>query len=46
MLAQADSAIIDDGRLTGGASGAVKALDLVGPKQLRDTLAAAESTEI
>ena len=42
MLAQADNAIIDYGRLTGGASGAVKALDLVGPKQLRDTLAAAE----
>ncbi|MBQ6164598.1 MAG: zinc-binding dehydrogenase, partial [Clostridia bacterium] len=33
---------IDDGKLTGKISGATKALDLIGPRNLRDTLTAVE----
>ncbi len=43
FLANADEAILDDGRLTGRLHGVTKALDLVGPRNLRDTLTAVES---
>ncbi len=36
--AGADEAVLDDGRITGKVSGVNKALDLVGPSALRDTL--------
>ena len=42
LIADADEAIIDDGKLTGQISGATKALDLIGPRNLRDTLTAVE----
>ena len=42
LIADADEAIIDDGKLTGKISGATKALDLIGPRNLRDTLTAVE----
>ena len=42
LIAQADEAVIDDGKLTGKISGVTKALDLIGPKSLRDTLTAVE----
>ncbi len=42
LLADADEAVLDDGRLTGMVDGVTKALDLVGPKSLRDTLTAVE----
>lgn len=42
FLDSADEALIDDGRLTGRIRGVTKALDLVGPKSLRDTLSAVE----
>ena len=42
LIADADEAIIDDGKLTGKISGATKALDLIGPRILRDTLTAVE----
>ena len=42
LIAQADEAVIDDGVLTGKINGVTKALDLVGPKSLRDTLTAVE----
>lgn len=42
LLAEADEAVIDDGKLTGKAHGITKALDLIGPRYLRDTLAAVE----
>ncbi len=40
LIAQADEAVLDDGKLTGKISDVTKALDLVGPKSLRDTLTA------
>ena len=46
LIAQADEAVIDDGKLTGKISGVTKALDLVGPKSLRDTLTAVEKGAI
>lgn len=42
LIAEADEAVLDDGRLTGRVRGATKALDLVGPRNLRDTLTAVE----
>ena len=42
LIAEADEAIIDDGKLTGRIKGVTKALDLVGPHNLRDTLTAVE----
>ena len=42
LLTDADEAVLDDGTLSGEVSGVTKALDLVGPKYLRDTLRAVE----
>ncbi|MCR5826043.1 MAG: zinc-binding dehydrogenase [Oscillospiraceae bacterium] len=42
LLADADRAVLDDGTLAGKLRGVTKALDLVGPKYLRDTLRAVE----
>ena len=42
LLAKADEAVLDDGRLTGKIHGVTKALDLVGPRNLKDTLASVE----
>ncbi len=42
LIAEADEAVIDDGKLIGKIRGVTKALDLVGPKSLRDTLTAVE----
>ena len=46
LIADADETIIDDGKLTGKINGVTKALDLVGPKSLRDTLTAVEKSGI
>ena len=46
LLAEADEAILDDGKLTGKVRGATKALDLVGPRNLKDTLTAVEKDGI
>ncbi|MCR5783353.1 MAG: zinc-binding dehydrogenase [Clostridia bacterium] len=42
LLKEADEAVLDDGNLTGKVGGATKALDLVGPRNLKDTLTAVE----
>lgn len=42
LIAEADKTLIDDGKLTGKIHDATKALDLIGPKNLRDTLTAVE----
>lgn len=42
LLDGADSAVVDDGHLAGKIRGVTKALDLVGPRNLKDTLAAVE----
>lgn len=42
LLAESDEAILDDGKLTGRLHGVTKALDLVGPRNLKDTLTAVE----
>ena len=42
LLAAADEAVLDDGKLAGGVRGVTKALDLVGPRYLKDTLRAVE----
>jgi NADPH:quinone reductase-like Zn-dependent oxidoreductase len=42
LIADADEALLDDGKLTGRIHGVTKALDLVGPRHLRDTLTAVE----
>ena len=42
LLSDADEAMLDDGTLAGKVHGVTKALDLVGPKYLRDTLRAVE----
>ena len=42
LLSGADEAVLDDGRLTGRVRGVTKALDLVGPRFLKDTLTAVE----
>ena len=40
LIAQADEAVVDDGKLTGKIHGATKVLDLIGPRNLKDTLTA------
>ncbi|MBR6050221.1 MAG: zinc-binding dehydrogenase, partial [Clostridia bacterium] len=42
LIAQADEAVIDDGKLEGKVCGVTKALDLIGPRNLKDTLTAVE----
>ena len=42
LLSEADEALLDDGRLTSKVRGVTKALDLVGPRYLKDTLTAVE----
>ena len=42
LLSEADEAVLDDGRLTGKVHCVTKALDLVGPRFLKDTLTAVE----
>ena len=42
LLSEADEALLDGGRLTGEVRGVTKALDLVGPRFLKDTLTAVE----
>ena len=42
LIAEADEAVIDDGRLTGKIHGVTKALDLIGPRSLKDTLTSVE----
>ncbi|MBR1815975.1 MAG: zinc-binding dehydrogenase [Lachnospiraceae bacterium] len=40
LIKDADEIILDDGKLTGRINGVTKALDLVGPKYLKDTMTA------
>lgn len=42
LIVDADEAVIDDGKLTGSIHGVTKALDLIGPRNLKDTLTAVE----
>lgn len=42
LIADAEEAVLDDGRLTGRIHGVTKALDLIGPRDLKDTLTAVE----
>lgn len=42
LLVKADEAVLDDGHLTGKVHGVTKALDLVGPRSLKDTLTAVD----
>ena len=42
LLAEADEAVLDDGKLAGKIHGATKALELIGPKTLADTMQAVE----
>ncbi len=42
LIAEADEAILDDGKLTDKLHGVTKALDLIGPLHLKDTLTAVE----
>ena len=42
LLADADEAVLDDGKLAGKIHGATKALELIGPRTLGDTLRAVE----
>lgn len=42
LISDADEQVLDDGRLTGKIKGVTKALDLVGPKNLKDTLTPVE----
>lgn len=42
LIAQADEAVLDDGKITGKLRGVTKALDLIGPRNLKDTLTAVE----
>lgn len=46
LLQEADERLVDDGRLTGRVNGVTKALDLVGPKSLKDTMTAVEKRGI
>ncbi len=46
QISVADEVILDDGKLTGRIQGVTKALDLVGPKNLLDTLTAVEKGAI
>jgi NADPH:quinone reductase-like Zn-dependent oxidoreductase len=45
LVAEADEAVIDDGKLTGKVQSVTKALDLIGPRDLMDTLTAVEKAE-
>ena len=40
LIAEADEAVIDNGKLTGKIHGVTKAFDLIGPRNLKDTLTA------
>jgi NADPH:quinone reductase-like Zn-dependent oxidoreductase len=42
LLSEADEQVLDTGVLTGKINGVTKALDLVGPRSLKDTLTAVE----
>ncbi len=42
LIMDAYETVLDDGRLTGRIHGATKALDLIGPRNLKDTLTAVE----
>ena len=42
LIADADEAMLDDGKLTGRIHGVTKALDLIGPRSLKDTLTSVE----
>ncbi|MBE6989147.1 MAG: Zn-dependent oxidoreductase [Ruminococcaceae bacterium] len=42
LIAEADEAVLDDGKLTGKVHGITKALDLIGPRDLKDTLTSVE----
>ena len=42
LLSNANEQVLDSGKLTGKIHGATKALDLIGPKNLKDTLTAVE----
>ena len=46
LLAEADEAVIDDGILCGRIHGVTKALDLIGPRNLKDTLSAVDKGSI
>ena len=46
LIADADEAVLDDGMLTGKVHGATKALDLIGPRNLKDTLTAVDKGSI
>ena len=42
LIPEADEAMLDDGKLSGKLHGVSKALDLIGPRNLKDTLTAVE----
>ncbi len=42
FISEADETVLDDGKLTGRIHGVTKALDLIGPRNLKDTLTAVE----
>lgn len=42
LIAEADETVIDEGKLTGKVRGVTKVLDLIGPRNLKDTLTAVE----
>lgn len=46
LIMDADEAVIDDGKLNGKIHGVTKALDLIGPRNLKDTLTAVEKCGI
>ena len=46
LLADADEGLLDDGELTGKVHGVTKAPDLIGPRNLKDTLTAVEKGSI
>lgn len=46
LLSGADEVVLDDGKLTGKVKGITKALDLVGPRNLADTLTAVDKGAI
>ena len=42
LISEADETVLDDGKLTGKLHGVTKALDLIGPRNLKDTLTCVE----
>ncbi len=46
LIVDADEAVLDDGKLTGRIHGVTKTLDLIGPRNLKDTLTAVEKGAI